>query len=269
MYCIQGQERAQPTKMELMGIKVHTAGDNFAPIYCQGGVEEMFVMENKMTGRQGIKADSPSLATQIVFNLLITVNYEQKCWLYAVALGSFWIHSTVAMSWTPFAVNGSAKGNSNTTGDGRGGKRENIDRSTSTRSYRPRPQGLKLQFQPGRIIKEGPWIFEPETGCCLANKMRVTHMPALTCTTIISAGTMAWSSTPQGPRPDASVSRQCGSKIVLRCHLTGDPTIAHHHGGLHTRIPILVYWPRPCNDPLLCGIKAASPSINGYTCYTC
>ncbi len=149
--------------MELMGIKVCTckstntrqAGDNFAPIYHQGGVEEMLwtygipvrstwysIMENKMTGWQGIKADSPSLATQIVFNLLITVNYERRCWLYAVALGSFWIYSTVAMSWTPFAVsrpcshlemnlkailfsrNGSAKGNSNTSGDGRGGKRE-------------------------------------------------------------------------------------------------------------------------------------------------
>ncbi len=43
-------------------------------------------------------------------------------------------------------------------------------------------------FQPGRIVEEGPWTFDPETGCCLINKTRVAHMPALTCTTIISAG---------------------------------------------------------------------------------
>ncbi|PBK86326.1 hypothetical protein ARMGADRAFT_541200 [Armillaria gallica] len=55
--------------------------------------------------------------------------------------------------------------------------------------------------------------------------MRVSHMSALTCTTIISAGTMPRSSTPQGPRPDASLSRQCGSKTCCDVTLPAIPPL--------------------------------------------
>ncbi|KAK0218549.1 hypothetical protein EDD85DRAFT_350922 [Armillaria nabsnona] len=55
--------------------------------------------------------------------------------------------------------------------------------------------------------------------------MRVAHMPALTCTTIISAGTIPWLSTPQGPRPDVSVSRQCGSKSCYDVTLPAIPPL--------------------------------------------
>lgn len=61
------------------------------------------IMENKMTGRPGIKADSSWKFASNLYNLN-TINCERERSFYALALKSFWIYKTVSMSRTPFAV---------------------------------------------------------------------------------------------------------------------------------------------------------------------